>query len=157
MVSRRSWAIGINRLLYRTSRHWLLVISALIGVYVSLPWLAPLFMAWGWTSIGELIYLVYATQCHQMPQRSFFLFGERAMYSLAEIQSVWQNTNDPLVLRQFVGNPNMGWKVAWSDRMVSMYASLLFWGTLFWPVRNRLNPLPARLLCCCFCPWPLMG
>lgn len=99
-----------------------------MGVYVSLPWLAPLFMAWGWISASELVYLVYATQCHQMPQRSFFLFGERAMYSLVEIQSVWQDTNDPPVLRQFVGNPDMGWKVAWSDRMVSLYTSLLFWG-----------------------------
>jgi hypothetical protein len=41
-----------------------------MGVYVSLPWLAPLFMAWGWISAGELVYLVYATRCHQMPEAS---------------------------------------------------------------------------------------
>jgi hypothetical protein len=40
------------------------------------------------------------------------------MYSLTEIQDIWQYTNDPLVLRQFVGEASVGWKVTWSDRMV---------------------------------------
>ncbi len=26
---------------------------------------------------------------------------------------------DPLVLRQYIGNPMTGWKVAWSDRMAA--------------------------------------
>jgi uncharacterized membrane protein len=64
------------------------------------------------------------------------------MYGLAEIQAAWQNTNDPLVLRQFIGNTQMGWKVAWSDRMVSMYGSLFLWSLAFWPLRKRLKPLP---------------
>jgi uncharacterized membrane protein len=50
-------------------------------------------------------------------------------------------TDNPLVLRQFVGNPAMGWKVAWSDRMVSMYTGLFFLGLLYWPLRRRLKPL----------------
>jgi hypothetical protein len=36
------------------------------------------------------------------------------MYSLPEIQTAWQETFNPLILRQFVGNPEMGWKMAWS-------------------------------------------
>jgi hypothetical protein len=30
-------------------------------------------------------------------------------------------TDNPLVLRQFVSSPELGWKVAWSDRMISLY------------------------------------
>jgi uncharacterized membrane protein len=63
------------------------------------------------------------------------------MYSLPEVQDIWHNTLNPLILRQFVGNPEMGWKVAWSDRMVSMYSSILVFGLLWWPFRQRIKPL----------------
>jgi uncharacterized membrane protein len=138
----RSFAAMANRLLHGLSRHWLLVVSLMLGLYIGLPWLAPLFMKLGWTGAGNAIYLIYSTQCHQLPQRSFFLFGSRPMYSLAEIQAAWKVTDNPLILRQFVGNQEMGWKVAWSDRMVSMYGGLFFSGLLYWPLRKRLKPLP---------------
>jgi len=140
--SHRTWAVWLNQGAYWLSRHWLLPFSMLIGLFVGLPWVAPLFMEMGWVHAGNAIYLLYATQCHQLPQRSFFLFGDRAMYSLAEVQTAWKNNSDPMVLRQFTGNPTMGWKVAWSDRMVFMYTSILLWGLLFWLLRKRLKPLP---------------
>lgn len=123
-------------------RHWLLIFGVVWGLYVGLPWLAPVFMALGWTSAGNVIYLIYSTQCHQLPQRSLFLFGPKLMYSLTEIQSAWQMTDNPLLLRQFVGNAQMGWKVAWSDRMISLYTSVLLGGLIYWPLRKRLKPLP---------------
>jgi len=137
----RSFAVIANRWVYWLCHHWLLVISLMLGLYVGLPWLAPLFMKLGLTSAGNTIYLIYSTQCHQLPQRSFFLFGLKPMYALAEIQATWKVTDNPLVLRQFVGNSAMGWKVAWSDRMVSMYTGLFFLGLLYWPLRRRLKPL----------------
>ena len=63
------------------------------------------------------------------------------MYSLAEIQVAWQPTTDMFILRQFIGNPEMGWKVGWSDRMVSMYTSILLGGLLYGLVRKWLKPL----------------
>jgi uncharacterized membrane protein len=36
----------------------------------------------------------------------------------------------------------MGWKVAWSDRMVSMYVSTWLFGLLWWPLRKRVKVLP---------------
>ena len=141
----RSGALAANRVLHWLSKHWLLVISLLLGLYIGLPWLAPLFMKlgtpWG-AGAGNAIYLIYSTQCHQLPQRSFFLFGPKFMYGLAEIQAAWKETDNPLILRQFIGSPEIGWKVAWSDRMVSMYAGLFFAGLLYWPLRKRLKPLP---------------
>jgi uncharacterized membrane protein len=64
------------------------------------------------------------------------------MHSMAEVQAVWQDTDNPLVLRQFVGNPQFGWKVAWSDRMVSMYTSIFVFGLLYAILRRRLRQLP---------------
>lgn len=125
-------------------RHWFLLALILVAVYVGLPWLAPVFMELGLTKAAKVIYFIYQTQCHQLPQRSFFLFGGNAMYSLTEVQSVWKDSANPLVLRQFTGNPQMGWKVAWSDRMVFMYTSIIFWGIIFLrPLRRGLKPLPV--------------
>ena len=137
----RSLAIRLNRALYWMSRRWLLIVSFIIAIWVGLPWLAPVFMARGWTGAGNAIQLLYAVQCHQLPQRSFFLFGEKPMVALNQIQSVWENTNNPLILRQFIGNAQIGWKVAWSDRMVYMYSSPILWGLIYWPLRKRVRPL----------------
>jgi uncharacterized membrane protein len=132
----------LDRALLGLARHWLILLSLALAIFVGLPWLAPVFMELGWPRAAHAIYLVYATQCHQLPQRSFFLFGNKAMYSLTEIQAAWQVTTSPLVLRQFIGNAQMGWKVAWSDRMVTMYTSILFLSILYWPFRRWIRPLP---------------
>ncbi len=123
------------------TRHWLLFANLALGVYVGLPWLAPVLMKLGWVSAANLIYLFYSTQCHQLPQRSYFLFGPQAMYPLAEIQAAWRATDNPLILRQFVGNAAMGWKVAWSDRMVSLYTSVFAGGLIYALFRKHLRPL----------------
>ncbi|MGQ0601876.1 MAG: DUF2085 domain-containing protein [Anaerolineales bacterium] len=126
----------------RIVRHWLLILNVVMGLYAGLPWLAPVLMKIGWAGPANVIYLIYSTQCHQLPQRSFFLFGEKLMYSLAEIQAAWQATTDPLVLRQFVGDAEMGWKVAWSDRMVSMYTGVFVAGLVYALLRRWMKTLP---------------
>ena len=139
------------------ARHWLLFINLLIAVWVGLPWLAPVFMHWGWTSAAKAIYLIYAFQCHQLPERSFFLFGRQTTYSLPEIQAAWQQTNDPFILRQFIGNPEMGWKVAWSDRMVSMYTSILLGGLLYGIVRKRKKSISVGTFALLLLPMVIDG
>ncbi|HSF83403.1 MAG TPA: DUF2085 domain-containing protein [Anaerolineales bacterium] len=123
------------------SRYWIVVFGLIFGILNGMPLLAPVFMKLGWTTPAKVIYFIYSFLCHQLPQRSFFMFGSQTMYPLNEIQAVWQDTLNPVILRQFIGNAQMGWKVAWSDRMVSMYASLLVFGLLWWPVRGKIRPL----------------
>ncbi len=96
----------------------------------------------GLDSAARVIYFIYSWLCHQLPERSFFLFGSKFTYSLVEVQNAWQNTINPAILRQFIGNSFMGWKVAWSDRMVSMFSSIWLFGIIWWLVRRRLKPLP---------------
>ena len=140
------WAVHGYRALYRLNRHWILVPSSFLTIFVGLPWLAPLFMEMGWTAAGEAIYLIYRVFCHQLPQRSFFLFGEQLMVPLETVQSLWADSASPLILRQFNGNAEIGWKVAWSDRMVYMYTSILLFGILFWILRKRLGSLTWKVL-----------
>jgi uncharacterized membrane protein len=36
----------------------------------------------------------------------------------------------------------MGWKLAWSDRMVSFYTSVWLFAVAWWPLRRKVKPLP---------------
>lgn len=123
------------------AQSWIGVFLVIYGLWVFLPFLAPVFMQIGWSSAGRVIYLIYSFFCHQLPERSYFLFGQQPMYSLAEIQAAWQRTLNPFVLRQFIGNPTMGWKVAWSDRMISFYTSIWIFAVIWLPVRHKAKPL----------------
>ncbi|MCL4527790.1 MAG: DUF2085 domain-containing protein [Chloroflexi bacterium] len=126
----------------KTTSHWFEFFVIVYGLWVWLPWLAPIFMHIGWDGAGRVIYFIYSYFCHQLPERSFFFFGSKTMYSLPVIQSAWQNTFNPLILRQFIGNSQMGWKLAWSDRMVSFYTSIWLSALVWLPLRRRIKPLP---------------
>ena len=123
------------------SHHWFETFLILYGVWVWLPFLAPVFMKLGLSSAGNAVYFLYSFFCHQLPERSLFFFGERTMYSLSEIQAAWQNTADPMILRKFIGNGTMGWKIAWSDRMISFYTSIWLFALAWWSLRRKLKPL----------------
>lgn len=123
------------------SAHWFELFLFLYGMWVFAPFLAPFFMYIGWTGAGKALYFMYSFFCHQLPERSFFLFGEKIMYTLPEVQSAWQDTINPMILRQFIGNESMGWKIAWSDRMISFYTSVWVFAVLWWPLRRKIKPL----------------
>ncbi len=155
--SKRSTAIALNRMAYWICQHWIVLFGVLYGLYVAIPFLAPVFMAIGITPLGRLIYFLYSYLCHQLPERSFFLFGPKIMVPLAEIQANWKMTDNPLILRQFVGNSALGWKVAWSDRMVYMFTSILFVAWLWWVFRNRLPNISWKGLVLFLLPMALDG
>ena len=138
----------LERALHWLSRHWLACFCILTGIWVTLPWLAPILMRFGATGPAMAIYLFYSPQCHQLPQRSYFLFGPWLMVPLNNILAITPTT-DPLALRWFLGTPELGWKVAWSDRMVSLYTPL-FLGALWYAAsRKRWRPV-------CWSRWRLL-
>jgi uncharacterized membrane protein len=115
--------------------HWLFVFNGAWGVFVTLPWLAPIFMALGLTWPGRAIYFIYNFFCHQLPERSWFLFGPQFTYSQEQIAAAWgrplADIANEFIRRQFIGTAELGWKVAWSDRMVSMYGSIFLFGLVY--------------------------
>lgn len=126
----------------RLAKNWFLVFAALYGLWVWTPFLAPLFMRLDLEGPGNAIYFIYSFFCHQLPERSYFLFGPQVSYSLADIQAVWIDTVNPMLLRKFTGTAAMGWKVAWSDRMISFYGGIWLFALLWYPLRRRLRNLP---------------
>ncbi|HST06095.1 MAG TPA: DUF2085 domain-containing protein [Chloroflexia bacterium] len=54
---------------------WVRIATIGLGIFVILPWLAPLFAAAGWWALADPIYTIYAFQCHQLPERSAHICG----------------------------------------------------------------------------------
>lgn len=148
-------ASGISQYKLALAQHWLAYVNIVIGVLVLAPFTAPVFMALGAAPVARVIYFFYSLLCHQLPQRSFFLFGPQVSYSLAEVGRVWP-TNDFLTLRQFIGNSAMGWKVAWSDRMVAMYGSIWV-GSLLYAMFRRRHGEPTGKTSLHVVVWLLLG
>ncbi len=136
--TQKSVSSAINRWF---ENHWLLGFNTAWGVFTILPWLGPIFMALGWYWPGRIVYFIYNFFCHQLPERSWFLFGSGFSHNQTEIASAWGRTvpeiSNELVRRQFIGTAELGWKVAWSDRMVAMYGSIFLFGLLYAILRER--------------------
>jgi uncharacterized membrane protein len=128
---------------------WLLLFLLLgLIIWGILPFLAPAAYHWGYPAIGRAIHLLYAPFCHQLPQRSWFLFGPQLTYTLAEITEV-AGTADLGQLRSFHGSPALGWKMAWSDRMVSFYFMTPIFGIVYVLLNRQgvsIRPVSTKVL-----------
>jgi uncharacterized membrane protein len=136
----------LTHFLYGFSAHWLFVANIAIGLYFCLPLLAPVLMATGHERAAGLIYHLFQPLCHQLPERSYFLFGGRMVYSYDDLARLLGG----VVPARYIGTASLGFKVAICERDVAIYAAMLFWGVLFAFLRNHLKPLPVKafvLLC----------
>ena len=134
----RGFIKAVDRASIGFARNWLAVFLVVYGAWILLPFVAPLLMEVGASGPANALYTIYSLFCHQLPERSLFFFGPKPMYSLQEIGQFW-STDNAIVLRQFVGNAQLGWKMAWSDRMISVYGGVWLGGLLwaFFASRGR--------------------
>jgi uncharacterized membrane protein/glutaredoxin len=141
------------------SKHYILVVNLFLFLYVGLPFLAPVLMNAGMTNAARPIYSVYSLTCHQLGFRSWFLFGEQAAYPREAAgvpglstygEATGQSEDDLLAARRFLGNEQVGYKVAYCERDVAIYASMFLFG-LVWAIgRKRIPALP-------FIAWIVIG
>lgn len=147
----------VERVLLAAVRQWVWLVNAALFTYVALAVLAPVFMVLGWTRLGEAIYLLYAPFCHQLPERSYFLFGERLVYSPAELQP-WLPAEASLWARKlFVGNPQLGWKMAFCQRDLALYGSVWLAGVIYALSGRRWQPLSWKWFGLLLAPLALDG
>jgi uncharacterized membrane protein len=132
------------------SRHYLAVFNLFVAIYVFLPFVAPVLMKAGATRPASWIYRTYSVVCHDLAFRSWFLFGEQAVYprEAANVeglipygQATGLDENDLWSAREFVGNDAIGYKVALCERDVAIYAGLLLFGVGFAIARRRIKPI----------------
>jgi len=136
-------AAHIDRLVRSIARRWLLVFNLLVALYLAVPVAAPFLMHSGHTSAGQLVYLIFRPQCHQLPERSLFLFGEKTIYSLEELDAAGVLPGTTLDKRRmFVGNERFGYKIAFCERDVATWGAILLAGLMFGLTGRRWRPLP---------------
>jgi uncharacterized membrane protein len=129
-----------NRLVLAIAHHWLAIFNTAWGLYAFLPFLAPLFMVLGLETPARLIYAVYSFLCHQLPDHSYFLFGASPVPLAPELMAAGAPDEANLFLfRSFIGNPQIGYKVALCERDVAIYGSVFVAGLLFAILRHQGN------------------
>lgn len=69
-----------ERLAGSIGRHWLLIFCVVLGLFVGLAWVTPIFAALGWWDVANFLYSVYALTCHQLPERCGTLFGYQVAF-----------------------------------------------------------------------------
>lgn len=143
---------------YWMSRHYMALFNLLVAFYLGLPFLAPLLMSAGLEMPARWIYRGYGVVCHQLGYRSFYLFGEQAEYprtaagvpgllTFAQATGLSEDSSPQALLdaRNFVGNDQIGYKVALCQRDVSIYGAILLFGLLFAASGRRIPALPWYL------------
>jgi uncharacterized membrane protein len=117
-------------------RYWLPALMALLVLVLAGGVAAPLLAALGFVDAADGVYRLYALTCHQWAFRSFFLMGEQAVYARAQLEALGV---DPY---HAVGESGLGWKMAFCERDLAIYAGLL--GAGVWFARHR-NIAPLGL------------
>lgn len=141
----RRVVIAADRFVFWLAKHWLAVFNTLAFLYVGLPFLAPVLMALGAKGPASVIHAIYRPMCHQLPFRSWFLFGPQFAYTLPELaQRVGMDAVPDASVRAFVGNEALGYKVALCQRDTAIYGAILIFGLVYGPLRRRwkVPPLP---------------
>ncbi|MBN1954253.1 MAG: DUF2085 domain-containing protein [Anaerolineae bacterium] len=129
-----------DRLIFWLSKHWLAIANLGAFLYVGIPFLAPVLMFVGWEGPAQAIYTLYRPLCHQLPFRSWYLFGSQFSYTIQELQQLVGP--EALVEHGYIGDPAMGFKVAFCQRDVAIYGAILVTGLLYGLVRRKVKPMP---------------
>ena len=150
----RDLVILLDKMILVISRHWLFAVNWAVALYLALPLLAPWFMINGFEGIGGFVYRVYGPPtCHQLPERSYFLYGPQPDYTLEELTAL---VGGDVPLR-YIGDAAVGFKVAICQRDVAIYTALLFAGVAFGLVRRRIRPVHWKYLLLFLAPMAIDG
>ncbi len=76
----RAVARAVDRGVLAVARHWLLAVNALAGLYFGLALLGPWLRSRGYGLPADALYFLYGLSCHQLPERSFFVFGHKMCF-----------------------------------------------------------------------------
>ena len=143
-----------DKLSFFIAKNYLLVIQLVLIIYVGLPFLAPVFMKAGLPQLARPIYAVYRVSCHELAFRSWFLFGEQPAYPRESAgvdglitygEATGLNEYDLYAARDFVGNEELGYKVAFCQRDIAIYVAMFLFGIIFWLSGRKIKSLSFLL------------
>ena len=138
------------------TRHWLLLLNLAMGTFVAGTLLAPVLMRLGLDGPARLVYGLYSSVCHQLPERSYFLFGPSGVDTYSRAQVIAWGA-DPAYLRGFVGNAQVGFKLGIAERDIAIYVTFFLAGLGYALVRRRVRWLSWRVFLLLILPMALDG
>ncbi|HSJ52413.1 MAG TPA: DUF2085 domain-containing protein, partial [Anaerolineae bacterium] len=138
-------APAIDRGVAGLARHWLFLANLAVGMYVGGTLLAPVLMRLGLERAGQIVYTLYSFVCHQLPQRSYFLFGPDGLNTYSREQVIAWGA-EPAYLRGFVGNAQVGFKLGIAGRDIAIYVAILLAGLAYALLRRHVRGLPAPVV-----------
>ncbi|HSJ53787.1 MAG TPA: DUF2085 domain-containing protein, partial [Anaerolineae bacterium] len=138
------------------ARHWLLLANLAVGMYAGGTVLAPVLMRLGLERAGRIVYLFYSFLCHQLPERSYFLFGSGGLNTYSREQVIAWGA-DPAYLRGFVGNAQVGFKLGIAGRDIAIYVAILLAGLAYALLRRHVRGLSGRAFLLLILPLALDG
>jgi uncharacterized membrane protein len=94
-------------------------------------------MAAGQPDTGRAIYGFLAPHNHQLPQRSYFLFGRAGGVQTYPIEQLVAQGANPNNMEAFLGNPEIGYKMALNHRMTAIFVAILVGGIAWGLARGR--------------------
>ncbi|HEC33930.1 MAG TPA: DUF2085 domain-containing protein [Chloroflexi bacterium] len=136
----RRLVITADRIIFWLLRHWLAIFNLGAFLYVGLPFLAPILMHAGAEGSAQVIYALYRPLCHQLPSRSWYLFGDQLTYTAEELMLLVGP--EALIPHGYIGDATLGFKVALCQRDTAIYGAILLAGLAYGLTRRRLRPLP---------------
>ncbi|MGB2962622.1 MAG: DUF2085 domain-containing protein [Anaerolineales bacterium] len=148
-----------DRFFHWLSKRYMLVFNGFVFLYLGLAVLAPILQANGSVGTAKVIYAVYGRLCHQLAYRSWFIYGEqfaypREMANLDQLMTYEEATGyDPFDIQaahDFLGNENLGYKIALCQRDMAIYGGILGFGLIFSLTRKKIPGLPIAV-------WFLLG
>ena len=135
--------IWVDKAIYRFTYHWVAFFNMLLLLFVIPIFLAPILMTSGHESLGRALYVIYRPTCHQLPDRSFFLGGEKLAYEWNElVEAGMEPSSLPTERQGFLGTAELGYKMLVCQRDAVIYVGLLLAGALYALLGRRLKPLP---------------
>ena len=139
----RDLVLFLDRRIYRLTFHWVAWANLALALYVLPAVGAPLLLAGGYERSSALIYALYGPPvCHQLPERSFFFYGSRPTYTADDLALAGAALPaDAQQRRLFVGDPTIGYKMAFCQRDLALYGGAIFFGALYALWGRRLKPL----------------
>jgi len=119
--------------LERAAAQSLTFLNALALVFIIGPIVTPLVLAAGATGGAAALYRFFHLLCHQWAFRSFFVLGPQATFSRDELNALGV---DPYT---FMGDAQTGWKMAFCERNLAIFAGLLAFGLAYAAARRQLR------------------
>ncbi|MFL7791085.1 MAG: DUF2085 domain-containing protein [Anaerolineae bacterium] len=150
---KRHVVVFLDRCVFWLTKHWLAIINTLVFLYVGLPVLSPVLLYLGAEGLGGTIQSIYGPPiCHQLPQRSWFLFGQKFSYRLPELMEYfdiephpkqWQDV-EVVYSKTRYGELPLGYKVALCQRDTAIYGTILLAGLAYALLRHRIKVHPIQ-------------